>query len=213
MRKAWLIGLLVACAIAETRGQSNIRTNLTPDLVLTMEVIDARFCESDYLRLRLRLRYFNSGDQSVILYRQSNTIVTYFISKNIDEAERENYEQKYSPMQSSVGPSDPVESERPNPERFVILKPAASYDTTTQADFPFIFDGKSKDASLLRPGSHVLQIRVRTWSEQQDVTISLRERWSGYGYLWTSSIVSRPMTFTIAKHPQLVGCSKKLEGE
>jgi hypothetical protein len=136
--------------------------------------------------------------------------MTYFISKSIVEAHAENYEQKYSPMQSPVGPSDLVESDRPNPERFVILKPSAYYDTITQANFPFLFDGQKQDADLLRPGSHILEIRVRTWSEQEDATMRLRERWSTYGYLWTRSIISQPMMFTIAEHPQVVGCSTKL---
>ena len=208
MKQVCLIALLMVGAIIEVRGQSTISTNSTPDLQLTMEVIEPRFCERDHLRLRLRLRYFNSGDQPIILYRQSNTIMTYFISKTIADADAEKYEQKYSPMQSPVGLAEPLESERPNPERFIILKPAASYDTTTQADFPFIFDGNSEDASLLRAGRHLLQLRVQTWSERQGVTMSLRERWSSYGYLWTRSIVSQPMMFSIPEHPQVVGCSK-----
>jgi hypothetical protein len=214
MRQTCLMGLLIACLacpIAQIRGQSKFSTNLTPQLQLTTEVIDAKFCESDYLRLQLRLRYFNSGDQPVILYRQSTTIMTYFISKTIDQAEAEKYVQKYSPMQRAVGPSDIVDSEKPNEQTFVILKPATSYSITTQGDFPFIFDGKSKDSNLLHPGRYILQIRVSTWSEQQDLTKRLRERWRTHGYLWTRSVVSRPMTFTIEKHPQVVRCSTKLD--
>src|ERR1041385_7724388 len=153
MRQIYLMGLLIACLgcpIAQTRGQSQISTNLTPQLQLTTEVIDAKFCKSDYLRLQLRLRYFNSGDQPVILYRQSTTIMTYFISKTIEQAEANKYVQKYSPMQRAVGPSDIVDSEKPDEQIFVILKPATSYNITTQGDFPFIFDGKSKDSNLLR---------------------------------------------------------------
>src|SRR5689334_20612909 len=107
MRRACLIGVLLTCfgwPITEVRGQSNISTNVTPKLQLTTEVIDARFCERDYLRLRLRLQYHNNGDQSIILYRQSNTVLTYFIFKSLHDADVEKYEQKYSPMQSSVGP-------------------------------------------------------------------------------------------------------------
>lgn len=208
MRQTYLWNLLVVCVgCSMAQAQSHISTNLTPQLQLTTEVIDARFCESDHLRLQLRLRYFNSGDQPIILHRQSTTIMTYFISETIEDAEVEKYEQKYSPMQSAVGPSELVDSEKPNERIFVILKPATSYETSTQADFPFIFDGKNKDSNLLRPGRHILQIRVRTWSEQQKTSLSLSELWRIYGYLWTRSVVSRPMTFNIEKHPQVVGCS------
>jgi hypothetical protein len=210
MRQTYFLSLLVLCfGCAQAQAQSKISTNLTPQLQLTTEVIDARFCESDYLRVQLRLRYFNSGDQPVILYRQSTTIMTYFISKTIEHAEEQKYEQKYSPMQSAVDPLEHVDSETPNERTFVILQPATFYETTTQAHFPFISDGKSQDSTLLRPGRHILQIRVQTWSDQQDTTLSLRERWRPYGYLWTRSVVSGPMTFDIEKHPNIVGCSTK----
>jgi hypothetical protein len=208
MRPTYLLSLLIVCwGCAMTQAQSKISTTLTPQIQLTTEVVDAKFCESDYLRLQLRLRYFNSGDQPIILYRQSTTIMTYFISKTIEHADVEKYGQKYSPMQSAVGPLELIDSEKPNEQTFVILKPATSYETSTHAHFPFIFDGKSKDSNLLRPGRHILQIRVRTWPEQQDTALSLRERWRTYGYLWTRSVVSQPMTFNIEKHRQVVGCS------
>ena len=70
MRQTYLLSLLVVCfGCATTQAQSKISTNLTPQLQLTTEVIDAKFCESDHLRLQLRLRYFNSGDQPIILHR------------------------------------------------------------------------------------------------------------------------------------------------
>lgn len=210
MRQTCLLKLLVAClgfAILTVQGQSTVGANLTPELRLTTEVVDARFCEGDYLRLQLRLRYFNSGNQPVILYRNSNTIMTYFISKTIHDAEKEKYEQKFSPMQAPVGVREVVDTEAPNEQAFVILNPAASYEVTAQADFPFISAGKNEDSDLLRPGRHVLEIRVKTWPGQQDATTKLRERWRAHGYLWSRSIISRPMMFSIVKRPQIVRCS------
>jgi hypothetical protein len=204
----WLI-VLVAClgyGTAKVEGQSNLRVASTPELQLTTEVMAAKFCESDYLRLQLRLRYVNSGAQQVILSRQSNTIMTYFISKTVDDAAREKYEQKYSPMQAPVGVAESVEAEAPDERTFVILKPAGSYEVTTQAHLPFIFNGKDEDSDLLRPGRHVLQIRVQTWPGTKDVIRNLRDRWRAHGYFWSRSIVSRPMVFNIAKSPQIYRC-------
>lgn len=214
MNRTYLMGLLVAClgcASLTVEAQSNSTANSTPELQLTTEVVDAKFCEGAYLRLQLRLRYFNSGNQPIILSRQSSTIMTYFISKSIDDAERQKYEQKYSPMQAPIGVPEVVDSEAPDEQAFVILKPAASYEVTTQAHLPFIYDAKTEDADLLRPGHHILEIRVQTWPGQRDLTTKLRERWRAHGYLWTQSIISRPMEFNIAKHPQIVGCSTKPE--
>ena len=205
MKKTSLLCLLIAylgCSII-LLGQSKP----TSQLQLTTEITDAKFCSSDYLRLQLRLRYFNSGDQPVILYRQSNTIVTYFISKSVRDADAEKHEQKYSPMQSPVSPAEFGDGEAPDEETFVILQPSASYEVSAKADLLFIFDGKDKDPDLLRPGRHVLQIRVQTWPTAQNVGAKLRERWRSHGYLWTQSLISRPVEFNVAKHPNVVGCS------
>jgi len=183
------------------------QAKLTHQLQLTTEVIDTKFCNSDYLRLKLRLRYVNSGDQPIILYRQSNTIMTYFISKSIGDAALEKYEQKYSPLQSQVNAAELVDSKTVDEQTFVILKPSASYEVLTNADLPFIFDGTNQDSDLLRPGHHVLQIRVQTWSAPPKVATRLRERWRSYGQLWTQSLVSAPMKFSVAKSPNVVPCS------
>lgn len=209
MRQTFFLSLLVAylaCATFCVEAQSNLRANATPELQLTSEVIGERFCESGYLRLQLRLRYFNSSNQPVILSRQSNTIMTYFISKTLNDAKKQKYEQKYSPMQSPIGEPEQFDDEPPNEQAFVVLEPAAAYEVTAVAHLPFIYDGTNDDADLLRPGRHVLEIRVQTWLGQQDAATKLRERWRAHGYLWSKSIISRPMIFSIAERPAIVGC-------
>lgn len=196
----------LGCAIVKVEGQSNKRTDSKPELQLTTEVEDAKYCESDYLRLQLRLRYYNSGNQAIILSRYSETIWAYFISKSVNDAKRENYEQSYSP--SPWRPSEPsVDTEEPDEQLFVILNPGDSYEVSAPAHFPFLYDGKDDDPSLLRPGNHVLEIRAGTWPGKQDITTKLRERWRVHGYLWTESVRSQPMTFNIAKNPQVVKCA------
>lgn len=209
MRQKFFLSLVVAyvaCAAFRVEAQSNLRANTTPELQLTAEVLEARFCESGYLRLQLQLRYFNSSNQPIILSRQSNTIMTYFISKNINDAKKQKYEQKYSPMQSPIGEPEQFDDESPNEQAFVLLEPAAAYEVTAVAHLPFIYDATDDDADLLRPGRHVLKVRVQTWLGRQDATTKLRERWRAHGYLWSQEIISRPMIFSIAEHPSIVGC-------
>lgn len=210
MRRIYLMSLLLAClgcAILRVEGQSKRRANSAPELQLTTEVVDAKFCQSDYLRLQLRLRYYNSGNQAIILSRYSNSIRGYFISKSVNDAKREKYEQSYSPMGGWIGLPELDDTEEPNQQEFVILNPGGSYEVTAQADLTFLYDGKDEDPTLLRPGSHVLEIKAGTWPRNQDIATKLRERWRARGYLWTQSIVSQPMTFSIAKSPQVVKCS------
>ena len=172
MRRIYLMSLLIAClgwAVLRVEGQSNRRANSKPELQLTTEVVDAKFCENDYLRLRLRLRYFNSGNQAIILSRYSGTIWGYFISKSLEHAKREKYEQEYSPTMGRVDVSQLVDTERPDELHFVILHAADSYEVTAQGDFPFLYDGKDEDPGLLRPGTHVLEISAGTWPGKQDI--------------------------------------------
>ena len=210
MKRIYLVSLLLTClgcAILRVEGQSNKHANPTPELQLTTEVVGAKFCNSNYLRLQLRLRYYNSGNQTIILSRYSNTIWSYFISKNIIDAKREKYEQSYSPTMGRVDIQESVDTEEPSEEDFVILNPAHSYEVTAQGDLLYVYDGKDEDPSLLRPGNHVLEIKAGTWPGKQDKTPKLRERWSALGYLWTDWIMSQPMTFNIPKTRQVVDCS------
>lgn len=207
-----LLAACLACAVLEARGQSNTVADVKPQLQLTTEVVESRFCESDYLRLQLRLSYLNTGDRPLILYRRSNTIMTYFISKSIRNAVRQKYEQKYSPMQSPVGPPEDLDTQIPDEQTFVILNPRAHYEVTAQADLPFIDDGMTDDSDALRPGRHILKVRVQTWSASRDVAAKLRERWRTQGFLWTQSVISRPMAFEVGEHPQVSGCSNSTAG-
>ena len=210
MRQRYLIGLLavcLACAIVEARGQSDTIANSTPQLQLTTEVVAARVCESGYLRLELRLRYLNIGNEPLILYRQSTAILTYFISKTIRNAALKKYEQKYSTSGGLIGPPEDLDAETPDEQKFVILNPGAHYEVTGQAHLPFIYDGKTKDSDLLSPGRHILEVGVLTWFAPQDLAVKLRERWRTQGFLWTQSVISQPMAFDVAEHPQVVDCS------
>jgi hypothetical protein len=187
-----------------------IAQNQSANLQLTTEVLEARFCASDYLRLKLRLRYFNSGSEPVILYRASSNIMTYFISRDAKAAVQEKYEQKYSPLQRRVGPPESIDSDSPDDQTFIVLKSGSSFDVTSHADFPFVFDGQNKGEDLLRPGSHVLQIRARTWVESPELAEKLRQRWRNQGYLWSQPLVSRPMLFTVAKNPRIAPCAQEI---
>ena len=211
MRRIYAVTLLLmclGCAILRVEAQSNRRADSKPELQLITEAVDAKFCESDYLRLQLRLRYYNNGNQTIILSRYSDRIAGYFISKSVNDAKKEKYEQSYSPTYGRVTVLEIIDTKAPN-EEFVILKPADSYELTVPAHFTFLYDGKDEDPGLLRPGDHVLEIRVQTWPVKQNVTTKLRKLWSdrGFGYLWTDSIMSQPMMFTIPKTRQVVRCS------
>lgn len=214
MRFICSLALFLICLCHSARLQTSAITqsnvlgvNQMADLQLTTEVLEAKFCASDYLRLKLRLRFFNASSEPVILYRQSNSIMTYFISRDANAAEQEKYEQKYSPLQRTVESPESIDTDGPDERTFIILQAGNFFEVTSQADLPFIFDGKNNDEDLLRPGSHVLQIRIRTWQESPELAGRLRERWQRQGYLWTKSLVSRPMPFNVARNPTVVQCS------
>ena len=214
MRLIGWLGLLLICsshnAYPTRLGHTErnvISIRQLADLELTTEVLESKFCARDYIRLKLKLRYFNLGSESVILYRRSDNIMTYFISRDANAAKREKYKQRYSPLQRILGTLESIDSDSPAEQTFVILKPGDSFEVTSQADLPFIYDGTNNDENLLRPGSYVLEIRARTWEGGPELAASLRERWQRHGYLWTKSLISRPMQFNVEKNPTVVRCS------
>lgn len=125
MRLIGWLGLLLICSVhnAYPTGLARTERNVISigqlaDLELTTEVLESRFCARDYLRLKLKLRYVNRGSKSVILYRHSDNIMTYFISRDANAAKREKYKQRYSPLQRILGSLESIDSDSPAEANF-----------------------------------------------------------------------------------------------
>lgn len=174
----------------------------SPQLQLALSVADRRYCSTTNLRLKLRLVFTNIGNMPIVLDRQSSTVGNYKVSRTPEDAANNKYEADviidYSLLHI-------FRFDLPSESKFVILKPKESYETETELDIPFIYDGTASTNDDLHAGSHVLQIKVWTWYYPQSAE-EWRVRWQAKGFLWSDAVTSLPMQFTLEKHPRLAKC-------
>lgn len=177
---------------------------LHAQLQLTTNVISERYCSDGRLRFMLRLNFTNVGQETVVLDRRSSVVPHYTVSSNSDDAARKKYEMKGDRLIAldHVGMSF---TRTLDDSHFAILKTGESYKLDTEFSLPLYNDPDTAELSL-RPGNHVLQIRVWTWYYPQISNIAGREHWRGKGYLWSDPITSLPMPFKVEKKHSIVDC-------
>lgn len=171
---------------------------LGPKLTLTTHVIERRYCSHGWLLFTLEPEYKNTGDKDLILFKYALAPFQYRVSKSVEKALANRYEQVISPMMGS-GPSTVQWGTDPPADFFVVLKPQQSYvpvNTITVGLSLAEFD-KPSDKQYLASGEHVLQLNVATWPLEDNLAAEFRNRWQALGSLWTDSLLSLPMTFRI----------------
>lgn len=166
---------------------------------LTTSIIEQSYCTNGDVRLSLRFRYTNTGNEPIILPRYSFEFPRYTVSRNEKEAARHHYElDAHAFFDTIVDQPFPTRGRVPPPGRFVVLEPGQSYEVDTR---PSGADLVIRNSSVrrLRNGDHVLQISVMTWSEPIDLAEELTVAWREYGILWWQGVTSQPMPFKIEK--------------
>jgi hypothetical protein len=89
---------------------------------------------------------------------------------------------------------------------FVTLIPNGTYETKTAARVFVFRKNRSEIASAVGNGKHFLQVRVSTLYGSRENADQLAESWKDRGKLWTNSVVSEPMPFTVVAKRKLVKC-------
>lgn len=199
--------MLLLSLTAETSGQQ--LSTLKRPLRLTAEIINQQRCAvnsgTDALRIRLRLRYTNVGDQKLILYRGKNLFYQTSVSRSASDAAIRRHES----FMTSAWYFDelPEKIEQPAPGRaFVILSPGAVYETEQVVAVPVVRQGSEKVTGAVAAGGHVLQVTVSTWYESRALAQKLRERWLRSGLLWFEPVTSAPVSFSVAEQPPVSSC-------
>lgn len=178
--------------------------NPEEQLQLTTSIVEQRYCSSTSLLLTLRLNFTNVGQQPIILYKDSSVIGRYMVSRNPRAAMRRRYESRVTPSYSLLGSG--VRFDIPDESLFVTLRPGESH-SLEKTIYLSVSDGTGETDYLLRAGNHVLQVAVSTWYHHPELIVGLREQWRQRGFLWTNSITSAPMPFTVDRRRQIVSCS------
>lgn len=160
---------------------------------LRTEAISQAYCSPDNLRVHLRFTFFNSGSETLILYRYGPVISRYLVSKDLDSMAKEKYEYDVSPMLTVKMP--PKVEQKLDDELFVVLKPGEVF--ALERDVSLRINGADSDSRLKPGGNYVMRLRVATWFTDLSLARELAQRWRETGTLWYFDVVSEPMQFTI----------------
>lgn len=223
IRVVFLLLLLSLCAntkgrLAPIQPRSEIGSLASPvrrvesantELQLVTEIIKQTYCDGPdpellTLRLLLRLTFTNVGDQRIVLERGSNQVPLVRISKTPEDAIADRVEKTFHNFIITPNERPAKSPNRPTLNRFVFLGSGDSYKSVADVDIP-VPRLKPLTASV-DPGSHYLQIAVWTWSEPQEKAKRMRRKWRRDGFLWSETILSKPMLFTVVQRPEPEDC-------
>lgn len=192
--------LLLLCASVFGQGR---------DLQLTTRIAGERYCavsaDVDALQITLRLRYANTGNRKLILYKGNRLFYQIFVSRSVEDVEARRYETRTTHSRFYDQQPEKIDDTHPG-NVFAILSPGASYETEQIIALPVARDDGKSARDILFAGKHVLQIVVSTWYESRNLAQTLRERWQRRGFLWTDMLIAQPTSFNVDRNRSAVVC-------
>lgn len=182
---------------------SHVSTKPNAQMQLKTSIVEKKYCSDDDLRLVLRLTFTNMGRQSLVLYKNSSVIGRYKVS----QPHGEGYEMDVSPMKTLF--TSGLRSDTPDESLFVTLLPRRSYSLDVEFHLA-ISDGTKATKQFLRAGDHLLRIAVWTWYYSPASAKEFRTKWRKKGILWSETVNSLPMAFSVDSQPKLSVCSTSI---
>lgn len=96
-----------------------------------------------------------------------------------------------------------LRSDAPDESSFVTLRSGQSHSIDVDLHLA-IYDGMKSTEHFLRPGAHILCIAVWTWYYPPSSAKAFRTRWRSKGVLWSDTVESMPMVFSVESSLSLV---------
>jgi hypothetical protein len=192
--------LLFTCAAAF--GQEN-------NLQLTASIAGQRYCavnaNVDALQLTLRMKYTNTGNRKLILYKGNRLFYQIFVSRSGEDVLARKTELRTTHSRYFDEQPEKIISSSPG-SVFTTLSPGASYVTQQVISLPVARDGNGLFNVSIPAGEHILNVSASTWYESQKIAMQLRERWRTRGYLWSDPLSSNSVAFIVDKNSTPVAC-------
>jgi hypothetical protein len=197
--------LLLGCGAASF-GQER-------DLHLTIDIINRQACalnaNLDALQLTLQLRYTNVGTQKLILYKGNRLFYQVFISYNAKAAATRNFEVHTTHARYFDEQPEKIKETTPG-SVFTVLSPRASYQTRQIVSVTVAREAINEMSNTVNVGEHILFLIASTWFESKKLAEELRERWRGRGFLWTDSLASNAINFSVDRARAAVICETNI---
>jgi len=159
-------------------------------LKLETVLVKQQYCNSGdvhVLLFELKLKFTNTGNVTLILYKGSNLVSYVRVARNQQELEQKRYEISQSTTWVSSGPEGLPDVGQAPDARFAVLKAGQSFTMPAEARIPSL--------NLLATGEHVLQVIVPTWKGTPAQAEGLKRRWEWVGELWIGNAFSTAMPF------------------
>ena len=173
----------------------------SPRLILETSISDETYevkRGTTMVRWILLLKYKNVGTEPILLYKKSALIHRSMISRNLKAASRGNYERETSSHFIDVKTMRAAGFLERLPEEsdFLTLRPGETHSVETV--YGVNPHGDLSQKKGLASAQYFIQVMVTTWYFYDDPK-EYREKWRDNGYLWTQSVKSQPMSFTIKR--------------
>ena len=176
-------------------------------LKLETAIVDQYYCpgddDLDGLSLNLKLEFTNVGAQTIILDRDSSQIGQMIVSKNDNGVVGD---REANPVFTWVSSGEWKATTADLNRLFVTLMPNETYETTTTARVFVFRENRSGIPGAVGNGKHFLRLRVSTWFGSRADADRLQESWKERGKVWTNSVLSEPMPFTVVPNRRLTKC-------
>lgn len=206
-----------------TQTQASV-SNTVINAQLKIKVVEQRYCRAttanhNILRIILSVELLNSSKHPLIFFKSGYRIAEYAISKTWEDALASKHETKASLFGSTqvfrLGPNNSlqeitalIDTPTPSKDFFLIIPPGESYKGEESLTIPIYVNESKRRPDNLTEGEHFLQVTLATWPDVDIPSAKLRERWKGYGYLYSEGITSVPASFTFFHENNIEICPK-----
>jgi hypothetical protein len=163
-------------------------------LQLTTSIVEQKYHCADFMGLKLRFAFKNTGGVPIILDRRS-FVVRVMVSRDLEASAAKQYE---STTTLEYFGGDSFFADPSDLSKFVILKPGGVYTLEDGVGSFSIDDSESRPKGRLGSGTHFLQVEIGTWPYVTDYK-PFQKKWRTMGYLWSQDLISQPMPFVVNK--------------
>lgn len=153
--------------------------------------------------IKLQLTFTNVGQKPIILEKEPNLITYWRARPNLKELELADYTHTLWISSDNEGVTETGNAPSVN---FVVLQLGESYRSEAEIHIPsarFLIE-----KGVIAKGAQYLQIVIPKWSGNEKQARFLKDRWKKVGVLWSDSIRSQPMLFSIEPQPKVLECSR-----
>jgi hypothetical protein len=192
-----LVTVILLCLPIFTHAQA---TPVKRSLVLSTSIISREYPRNNVVEMKLRLRFTNTGNRPLILYKPSILVTGIGVFEDVERPNRDTFAQVSALISDPPReiPYEEIVKSRPNND-FITIAPSKSYEMEESVSTQ-IRARNRKQANGANDDRYLLTIKVSTWdASRKELAARLRRKWQRLGVLWSEVIESKPMSFRVER--------------